>query len=130
MSLPPKYFLNLNNNSNKKYKHTKLKHNEKYNKSNEFDIKPFIKINNDLFKLKKKIQEDKNKFLGIDNKNKSSNKNYTIENSNNVNFNDDDNNKFLELKKKLEILNNNIRKKHNNFNNNKNENEKLNLLDD
>ena len=82
MSLPPKYFLNLNNNSNKKYKHTKLKHNEKYNKSNEFDIKPFIKINNDLFKLKKKIQEDKNKFLGIDNKNKSSNKNYTIENSN------------------------------------------------
>ena len=82
MSLPPKYFLNLNDNNYKKYKHTKLKYNEKYNNSQEIDIKPFIKMNNDLFKLKKKIQEDKNKFLRIDNENISSNKKHSTKNSN------------------------------------------------
>ena len=124
MNLEPDYYLkgmkkcnyyNTYNHINKISKKKKENNNRNIKDSDEFDITPFIKINNELLKLKEDINKSKDKknyFIKNDSegKKKKANKNFKKSNFQNRN-NCNGKFKFIEFQKQLEILNSTIKNK-------------------
>ena len=90
-----------------------------FKNSTELDISPFIKINNELLKLKKDINKNKEKKKHFHKETKRMhniifNNNYQKANFQDKNK-DNEKYKFLEFKKKLEVLNETIKNKNKQF---------------